>query len=281
MVKPVIVIHGGLSLVENKPLKTGETQLALRLICEKAYQFLLRHEALESAVHAVSLLEDDPMFNAGTGSKVQRDGRIRMTAAVMDGAKERFAGVMNIERVRNPVQVAAYLLSEPDRVLSGMEATEYARAQGFHDYDPLTPARQQEYREASASGSTGTVGCVALDAQGNLAAATSTGGKGMEIPGRVSDSATVAGTYANAHAAISCTGIGEEIVDAALAARIAVRVQDGMELDEACKRTLQELHAHNVCGGFIALDREGGIRCIAARPTLTYAASDGEVRVFE
>lgn len=230
-------------------------------------------------MYAVSLLEDDPLFNAGTGSKIQSDGVIRMTASVMDGSHERFAGVINISDVRNPVQVARQLLNEGDRVLAGDGALAYARARGFLSHNAETPPRRKDYEER-LSGATGTVGCVAIDAQGRLAAATSTGGKGYELPGRVSDSATVAGNYANAFACVSCTGIGEDIVNAAVAARIVTRVTDGMSLTQAGSKSIAELDAGRGSAGFIAIDAQGHFCTMATKPYLTYAVHDGRVSLF-
>jgi L-asparaginase len=275
--KPRLIIHGGLGSRPKPPEKQKQVRQSLYRIAEDAFAFLQYHSAVETAVYAASLLEDDPLFNAGTGSKIQSDGVIRMTASIMDGAKERFAGVINIREVKNPVQVAARLLEYNDRVLASEEAIRFARAQGFEHYNPETPARRQEY-EQQDKGKSGTIGCVALDGQGRLAAATSTGGKGFEIPGRVSDSATVAGNYANAFAAVSCTGTGEEIVDKAFAARVVMRVTDGMSLAAACEKSIAEAKATGAHIGMIALDAGGQIYHAAAQPYMTYAT--GEIDLF-
>ncbi len=274
-----LIIHGGLGSRPKSPRRESEVREALRSIAEKSYAFLQHHSAVEAAVYAVSLLEDAPLFNAGTGSKLQSDGVIRMTASVMDGERQRFAGVINIREVKNPVQVAARLLDYGDRVLAGEEALAFARVQGFPFHDPQTPARREEYAKRFGEQG-GTVGCVALDGQGRLAAATSTGGKGFEIPGRVSDSATVAGNYANSFAAVSCTGIGEDIVDASLAARIVLRVTDGMSLTEACAKSLNDVRAQGGQAGVIALDSGGRMHPAATAPYLTWAMHDGTITLF-
>lgn len=276
---PRLIIHGGLGSRPKPARREKDIRLALQRIAADAFAFLQSHAALDTVVHAVSLLEDDPLFNAGTGSKIQSDGVIRMTASVMDGARQRFAGVTNIREVRNPVQIAARLMEYDDRVLAGEGALDFARVQGFGAYSPETPERLQEY-EKKQLGTSGTVGAVALDAQGRLAAATSTGGKGFEMAGRVSDSGTVAGNYANALAAVSCTGTGEDIVDAALAARIVTRVSDGMSLAQACERSMAEVAAAGAEAGIIALDVQGQMHYAATNPYLACATHDGEVTVF-
>ncbi len=274
MTQPKLIIHGGLGKKVKSAQLENETRNILRQIAENAFTFLQNHSAVETAVYAVSLLEDNPCFNAGTGSKLQSDGIARMTASVMDGYRQRFAGVINIIDVKNPVQIAARLLEYKDRVLAGKEALMFARAHGFPAHNPITPRRRQEY-EGRLRDKSETVGCVALDAQGRLAAATSTGGKGFELPGRVSDSATVAGNYANAFAAISCTGTGEDIVDTALAASIAIRVADEMPLSEACIKSIAEAAANGRYVGIIALNANGNMHQASTEPYLNYAMYDG------
>src|SRR5690606_20058916 len=127
-----------------------------------------------------------------------------------------------------------------------------------------------------------TVGCVAIDKDGNLAAATSTGGKGFEIVGRISDSATVAGNYANTFCAVSCTGVGEDIVSNATAAKIVTRVTDGLSLKKAFDKTFAELKEINGFAGAIAIDRDGNIFHQDSEPTMVFASFDGsELEVFE
>lgn len=277
--QPKLIIHGGLSSAAGFRRNKDKEREALAVVANNAFAYLATRSAVETAAFAVSLLEDNPLFNAGTGSKLQSDGIIRMTASIMDGAKERFAGVINIREVKNPVQIAAKLLSYDDRVLASEEALTFARSHGFPAYNPETP-RCREAFEARLRGKTGTVGCVVLDSDGRLAAATSTGGKGYEIPGRVSDSSTVAGNYANPHAAVSCTGTGEDIVNMALAARVVTRVSDGMNLQEAADRSIMEMRAHKGDAGFIALDKHGHMLQAATDPYLSYAMHDGTCTVF-
>ncbi|RZL45983.1 MAG: asparaginase, partial [Pedobacter sp.] len=121
---------------------------------------------------------------------------------------------------------------------------------------------------------------VALDAEGNLAAATSTGGKGFEIPCRVSDSATVAGNYANQHAGISCTGVGEDIVSNATAAKIVTRVTDGFSLKDACDKSFAELKAFDGFAGVIGITSSGEIYHCDSHPYMVWASFDVNLQVF-
>jgi len=280
--KTKIIIHGGFfsESSTNQEIKKAK-QEALKEIVTKSYIYLQDHTAVEAAVYAVSLLEDCELFNAGTGSQIQNDGKIRLSASLMDGTTKKFSGVINAEAVKNPIKLAFKLQDVDDSVLSGLEATAFAREQGFEVYNPETPQRRKEYEEkVNASKGMGTVGCVALDKDGNLAAATSTGGKGFERPGRVSDSATVAGNFANDIAAISCTGVGEDIVSGALAAKIVTRVTDGFSLLDACDKSLVEMKPFNRSAGVIGITVEGHIHFQDSHPYMVWAYFDTEPVVF-
>jgi len=278
-----VIIHGGFFSESSTSDETKrEKQDAIRRISRQAYEFLKSHNALETVIFAVSLLEDDPLFNAGTGSQIQSDGKIRMSASVMDGKTQKFSGVINIEEVKNPVQVAAKLMGEEDCILGGEGAIRYARAHGFPVFSTEIPQRRAEYEAKLKSSGKGTVGCVALDADGNLAAATSTGGKGFELPGRISDSATVAGNYANEFVGVSLTGVGEDIVRGAVAAKIATRVADGFSLCDAFEKTFSELTPFDGFAGAIAIDRTGKICHMDSHPTMVFGSFDGvEEIVFD
>lgn len=277
-----IIIHGGFFSESDTNQETKKAkQDALSAIVTEAHDYLQEHTALETVVYAVSLLEDNELFNAGLGSQIQSDGKVRLSAALMDGKSQKFSGVINIENVKNPIQISAELLSYDDRVLSGSGALTFARDQGFDFFDPITPQRQLEYEEkVQASSRKGTVGCVALDQDGNLAAATSTGGKGFEIPCRVSDSATVAGNFANEYAGISCTGVGEDIVSAALAAKIVTRVTDGFTLKDACDKSFKELEVIDGFAGVIGISEKGEVYHTDSHPYMVWAAFDGSLQVF-
>ncbi len=272
-----IIIHGGFFSEShtNQETKTAK-QNALKEIAGKGFEFLRNHSALETVVYTVSLLEDDELFNAGIGSQIQSDGKIRMSASLMDGTSQKMSGVINIQNVKNPIQVAEKLLDYDDKVLGGKGATNFARKNGFSEFSTEIPQRREEYLAKLKSNGSGTVGCVALDADGKLAVATSTGGKGFEIPGRISDSATVAGNYANQICAVSCTGVGEDIVSGAVAAKIVTRVTDGFTIGEAFKKTFDELKPFDGFAGVIAIDISGNIFHQDSHPTMVFASFDGE-----
>ncbi len=268
MNRPVLVIHGGTGSRPDRS-RLARLRRALQAICARGYEHLRSHSALESVVLSVQWLEDDPLFNAGTGSVLQEDGKARMSASLMDGERLRFSAVLNIEQVRYPILVAQTLFFEENRVLAGSEATQFARMRGFERWDPITTQQlrrwqQEQHRKIStatlkrnAHSFQGTVGAVALDCEGKLAAATSTGGRPFARAGRVSDSGMPAGNYANHEVALSCTGYGEDIIDEAMASRIAQRVLDGLTLGRAFTLTFRELKARKRLAGAIALTRKG------------------------
>lgn len=271
-----LIIHGGFFSESSTHDETKVAkQKALERIVKESYDFLKTHSALETVVFAVSQLEEDELFNAGIGSQIQSDGKIRMSAALMDGTTQKMSGVINIEDVRNPIQVAQSLLQYEDRVLGGSGATNFARQNGFEYFSTETAQRRTEYEAKLKATGTGTVGCVALDAAGKLAAATSTGGKGFEIPGRISDSATVAGNYANAFCGVSLTGVGEDIMSNATATKIVTRVTDGFSLKEAFDKTFAELKPYDGFAGAIAIDDKGTIHHQDSHPSMVFASFDG------
>ena len=272
-----IIIHGGFFSESSTNLETKiAKQQALLRIVKDSYAYLQSHSALETVVYAVSQLENDALFNAGIGSQIQSDGKIRMSASLMDGSTLKMSGVINIEEVKNPVQVAQVLLDYDDKVLGGSGATNFARQNGFEKFSTEIPQRRAEYEAKVASKGLGTVGCVALDDNGKIAVATSTGGKGFEIPGRISDSATVAGNYANEFCGVSLTGVGEDIVSGAVAAKIVTRVTDGFTLEQAFEKTFNELKPFDGFAGAIAIDSKGNIFHQDSHPSMVFASFDGE-----
>ncbi|HEU0137156.1 MAG TPA: isoaspartyl peptidase/L-asparaginase [Flavobacterium sp.] len=278
-----IIIHGGFFSESSTSAEVKQQkQQALLRIVKLSYEFMKDHTALEAVVHAVSQLEDDELFNAGTGSQIQSDGKIRMSASIMDGMTQKMSGVINIEDVKNPVQIAKELLDYDDKVLGGVGANQFAEKKGFQKYSPETPTRRKEYEEKLKSNGSGTVGCVALDKEGRIAVATSTGGKGFEMVGRVSDSATVAGNYANSICGVSVTGVGEDIVSGAVAAKIVTRVTDGFPIDKAFAKTFGEMLPFDGFAGAIAIDGQGHIFHQDSHPMMVFASFDGEIEeVFE
>lgn len=278
-----IIIHGGFfsESDQSHDVKIAK-QNSLKEISKTSFEYLKNHSAEETVVHAVKLLEDNLLYNAGMGSQLQSDGKIRMSASLMNGKTQKFSGVINIENVKNPIEVAQVLMKEDDRVLGGNGAKKYATENNFEDFSTEIPQRRKEYEAKLKNGGKGTVGCVALDQEGRLAAATSTGGKGFELVGRISDSATVAGNFANEYCAVSCTGVGEDIVSNATAAKIVIRVTDGFSLNDAIEKTFTELKEIDGFAGAIAIDKNGNIAHQDSHPTMVFASYNGtDFEVFE
>ena len=288
--QPKLIIHGGSgSSIESKGGLMAVRQ-SLHKVIEEVYEMLRRGAiASEAAVRGCALLEDDPLFNAGTGSVLQSDGQIRMSASLMDGANNRFSGVINASRLKNPIELAKFLQDSPDRVLSDHGAAELLRELNVPPYNPLTDKRLEEWTEerkenftkkmanvVAEPAGTGTIGVVALDSQGSLAVGTSTGGKGFERIGRTSDSAMPAGNYANGHAGVSCTGIGEDIIDECLAARIVVRVTDGFDLKGAFERSFAEADQRQRDFAAIGIDATGAIAWGKTCDLIVAAFHDGQ-----
>jgi L-asparaginase len=290
--QPKLIIHGGAGSSLKGKGGADAVRQSLYQIIEQVYSVLQQGASAQAAVVlGCRLLEDDPRFNAGTGSVLQSDGQIRMSASLMDGEIQRFSGVINTARLKNPIDLAQFLQASDDRVLSDHGAAELLRELQIPAYDPLTDLRLQEWIQERAGNfdktmagvvaerelvaGRGTIGVVAFDQQGRLAAGTSTGGKGFERIGRVSDSAMPAGNYATAEAAISCTGIGEDIIDECLAARIVVRVTDGRSLLQAFEKSFGEAQKHHRDLGAIGLDGSGAIAWGKTSEVLLAAYHDG------
>lgn len=295
--QPKLIIHGGAGSSLKGKAGADAVRKSLYKVIEEVYSLLLAGaDARDAVVRGCQLLEDDPRFNAGTGSVLQSDGQIRMSASLMEGKFQRFSGVINVSRIQNPITLAQFLQGSPDRVLSDYGATELTRELNTPPYNPLTDIRLQEWMQErqdnferdmagvvaetelveSSEARRGTIGVVALDERGYLAVGTSTGGKGFERIGRVSDSAMPAGNYATPHAAVSCTGIGEDIIDECLAPRIVVRVSDGLSLAEAMERSFKEAKDHQRDFGAIAIDATGAIAWGKTSQVLLAAYHTGE-----
>ncbi|NET33328.1 MAG: isoaspartyl peptidase [Cyanothece sp. SIO1E1] len=296
-IKPKLIIHGGAGSSLKGKGGAAAVRRPLYKVVETVYSKLLSGANAQAAVVlGCQLLEDEPQFNAGTGSVLQSDGQIRMSAALMEGMTQKFSGVINVARVKNPIGLCQFLQDSTDRVLSDQGAAELLRELQLPIYNPLTDLRLQEWMQerqqnfdksmagviaeqelvTPTSAGRGTIGVVALDQNGHLAVGTSTGGKGFERIGRVSDSAMPAGNYATAQAAVSCTGIGEDIIDECLAARIVIRVTDGLSLPAAFERSFTESHQHQRDLGAIGIDAGGAIAWGKTSEVLLAAYHDGE-----
>ncbi len=228
--------------------------------------------ALDAVEAAVALLEDDPRLNAGTGGRLNLEGVAEMDAALM-ASDQRCGAVAAITRVRNPIRVARRVLESPHVLLVGPGATAFARRQGFPDYDPVTPRARELLQEALRQLRDGelppwqahhwkdyhfdTVGAVAEDAQETYAAAGSTGGVSLKLPGRVGDTPLVGcGLYAGPGGAVTATGVGEEIIRRVLSKEVYDRIVAGEDPHAACAAALRPFPT-DVTVGLVAVGRRG------------------------
>ena len=273
-----LVIHGGAgNVTPARVAQAGEA--AYRKGLERAlaagYAILEQGGASLDAVQAaVMVLEDEPLFNAGVGATCNRDGVHELDAAIMDGKSLAAGAVAGLRHVRNPVALARLVMARtPHALLIGEGAEAFAAAQGLTPVANAyfsTPATLEAYRKLQAGEAPGpepltprdTVGAVALDQQGNLASATSTGGMLNKLPGRVGDSPIIgAGTYAdNRTCAVSCTGWGEFFIRTVAAYDVSAQIGYlGTPLAKAAQATLDKGRALGGDGGIIAIDAQGVI----------------------
>lgn len=277
-----LAVHGGAGTI-SKELMTPERESAYRVALENAlrrgHEVLKKGGAAIDAVEAaVRVLEDSPLFNAGRGSVFNADGQHEMDASLMNGSDLRAGAVAGVQNVKNPIGLARRVMDHSEHVLiSGMGAFEFAHKQRveleddqyFHD-----EFRYQQWKEVAGTDRVqldhsdkerkfGTVGAVARDANGHLAAATSTGGMTNKKWQRVGDSPIIgAGTYANdASCAVSCTGHGESFIRAVAAHDVhALVAYKGLSLAEAVRVVVHEkLPPLDGDGGLIAIDHAGNI----------------------
>jgi L-asparaginase len=267
---PLMIVHGGAPSHALSHEKALHAASSLHAIADDCFRELANRAVCEVVVSALKALESDPQFNAGLGGAIQSDGEIRVSASVMDGARQSFSGVINALHVRHPSLIALALQTRRSRVVSQPGVQTLARELKLPDEDLATPERLEDWRKRSAAGGFDTVGCVARNAAGHLAAGTSTGGRSFEFPGRVSDCATIAGNYASEVLAVSATGIGEEIVDDALAARLETRCRDGLSLKQAAERCFEEAAARKRGYGWIALHRSGEWVAAHLTPSMSF-----------
>jgi len=274
---PVLLIHGGAGSLDKSGDAFAERSRALEQIAEAGYPALRQGETAAAVVGKVVLdLEACPLFNAGCGSRLQSDGQARLSASLMDGARRKFSAVHLVTHLTQPTRLTLALQEREQSVLGPLGAQLLARELGLPPVNPVTTARAREWLEYLAmpedpDAGSGTVGAVALDRYGHLAAATSTGGYHTNVPERMSDSATVAGNYATESCAVSCTGHGERIVDHGLAVRLATRVGDGMSLAAAAELVLREAGKHADRFGWIALSVSGEVSICTTTESLVHA----------
>jgi|TARA_B100000282_G_scaffold55901_1_gene36668 beta-aspartyl-peptidase (threonine type) len=259
-------------------------------------------DALEAVTIAVEMMENEPLFNAGIGSVLAADGSVTMDASIMNGCDSAAGSVVNVTNIRHPIRAAKKLLEKGWPVmLNSKGAEEFAIEQGVEKVSQdwliteLRKAQWQKWKDNnSRPGSTdeddeaildhdaegmGTVGAVAIDSKGNLAAATSTGGMTGKPKGRIGDTPIIgAGTWADNVVAVSCTGVGEAFIRTCAAHEVSTRLQLGETLAKACDHILNRVAPLGGRGGVIAIDKLGNL-AMPFQTTLMYRGSwiDGEV----
>jgi L-asparaginase / beta-aspartyl-peptidase len=294
-----LAVHGGAGAVPRDALsarREARYRAGLEAALDGGYAVLERGgTSLDAVASAVRVLEDDPLFNAGRGAALTRDGAAELDAAIMDGRQLRAGAVASVRHVRNPVELARRVMEKSRHVLLvGAGAEEFALEEQF-TLVPNVYFRTAERLEQLASeqrgtrvsdlvpsASKGTVGAVARDAHGNLAAATSTGGMTNKRPGRVGDSPIIgAGTYAkNGVCAVSATGHGEYFIRAVAAYHVCAAVEyRGLSLEQAVREMLHEiLAALGGDGGLIAVDAGGALVLDFSSEAMFRAARDSNGR---
>lgn len=285
-----LVIHGGAGVIERAamtPEREAEYRAALNRALQAGYT-VLDHggTALEAVTAAINLMEDNPLFNAGKGAVFNADGICELDASVMDGRTQAAGAVAALHHIKNPINLARDVMLKSEHVmLVGDGAEKFAQSLGYqlvpNEYfqtdwrrEQLKKAQEQEKEKAGKKTAAlaedyftrqlrwGTVGCVALDKAGNLAAGTSTGGMTNKKYGRVGDAPIIgAGTYANnATCAVSATGWGEFFIRVGVARDIAAQMEyRGTPLREAAAATIAKVAKLGGDGGVIALDAQGNI----------------------
>ena len=258
-------------------------------------------DALEAVTIAVEMMENEPLFNAGIGSVIAADGSVTMDASIMRGSDAAAGSVVNVTKIRHPIRAAKIVLDNNWPVmLNGAAADEFAIKNGVEEVSQewlitdLRKAQWQKWKDAkSRPGSTdeddsamldhdegmGTVGAVAIDKNGILAAATSTGGMTGKPDGRIGDTPIIgAGTWADQKVAVSCTGVGEAFIRTCAAHEVAARLRLGESLETACKNMLDMVAPLGGRGGVIAIDSDGNIE-IPFQTMLMYRGywKDGEM----
>ncbi len=286
----VLVIHGGAGTISKDrmtPEREAEYKAALEEALQTGYDILKDGgSSLDAVEQTIHVLENFPLFNAGKGAVFTNEGKNELDASIMNGATGEAGAVAGVTTLKNPISAARAVMEKSEHVMMvGKGAEAFAQAQGLETVDPSyfhTEGRWQDLQRALKRDSAaariastsvvhpgvedpfkdekfGTVGCVALDNNGHLAAGTSTGGMTNKRFGRVGDAPIIgAGTFANEQVAVSCTGWGEFYIRNVVAYDIAALMEyKGAPLAEAAQTALDKVEADGGDGGLIALDKDG------------------------
>jgi beta-aspartyl-peptidase (threonine type) len=297
-----LIAHGGAG--RWRPGSDDDAMEGLRAAVEAGRGILADGgSALDAVCATVAALEDNPIYNAGTGAVLNFDGFCELDACVMEGREARVGAVSGLQRVKNPVLVARKVMEETDHVmLTGDGAQRFARVMGFPDHDPVTPERRADWfdkrnRIEEVLGkhalrmrrflkehpeyAGGTVGAAAVDGSGVLAAATSTGGVTLKMVGRVGDSPFPgAGNYASRRVAASATGTGEFVLRSLATRAIAERVEHGESLSRAMAAVIGRLgEDFDADVGLIAVDDAGTPAAMHRTRDMPHAFFSGDAAV--
>jgi beta-aspartyl-peptidase (threonine type) len=298
--KPVLLIHGGAWAMPDEAIAAHENGIANALAAGYK-QLEMGRTALDAVQAAVTVMEDDDTFDAGRGSFLTRDGRVQLDALLMDGSNLRAGGVACVERIRNPIQAARLVLDQSPHVyFVGTGAERFARQHGMalcENTDLIVPRERERlmaFQKAELEGavdttfsgeldptltSHDTVGAVALDSFGNIAAGTSTGGTLSKAPGRVGDSSLIGcGCYAdNETAAVSLTGWGEPIMKLVLGKWAVDRVAAGATAQEAAEAAIAYLYSRlGGHGGIILMGPDGSLGLAHNTPRMAWGIQDAD-----
>jgi beta-aspartyl-peptidase (threonine type) len=276
----VLVIHGGAGGTAGRqmPDEFQQQYIGKMTAVLKTGAAVLESggTSLDAVVTCIRMMEDSPLFNAGKGSVFTEEGKNEMDASVMDGKTLKAGAVAGVTTIKNPITAARAVMEKSKHVmLAGPGAEKFAKEQGLEIVDPsyfFTQQRWDEFQKTrqlemeqkhDSSNGHGTVGAVALDNSGNLAAGTSTGGMTNKVKGRIGDSPVIgAGTYANNKTcAVSCTGHGEYFIRNVVAHDISALMEyKGLSLDSAAQYVIhRKLKSQGAAGGLIGIDRNGNI----------------------
>lgn len=257
--KPALIVHGGAGQIRDDSLP--ERLDGCKAAALAAWDILAQNgSALDAAEAAVMVLEDNPLFNAGTGSTLNQIGNVEMDAAIMDGDLLRVGAVAAVQRIKNPIKLARRVMEDGRHVILGSEgALMFAREIGFPECSPESLIVEHERKRWAEK--YGTVGCVVLDANGKIAVATSTGGIFNKLPGRIGDSPLPGcGTYADDRGGVSCTGFGEAIIRVVLGKTAIDFLAEGIDPNAAARKSLELLEAKTGAqAGLIMIDCHGRI----------------------
>jgi beta-aspartyl-peptidase (threonine type) len=283
--RPAILVHGGAGRAHRRHAPEALVKGCLQA-ARLGYKFLADGgSALDAVEAAVAALEDDPRFNAGTGSVLTRDGNVEMDAAIMEGTHLHAGAVAAVRCVKNPIRLARLVMDNcPHVLLSGTGATAFALEQKVPScpMEELVTEESKQKLEMYLSGNVaeddrGTVGAVAIDASGAVAAATSTGGRVGKMPGRIGDSPLLGcGTYADDEGgAASATGNGEAIMRVALTKYVSEKLRAGTPSAQAAKSAIVELTRIGGLGGVIVIDKNGRLASAMNTPHMARAWVSG------